>query len=209
MIVVEEDDPMDTDQNKAIVRRFVDEIFVQGRHAAVDELVADDFVAHTWPSTGHPKDDLKAAIDRVAGALSDPAFTIDDMIGEGDRVAARLTTSATQTGSFMGMPPSGKRYEIEEIHVFRIRDGKVVEHWHQFDQMGMMRQLGALQEAAPAGAAGRLTIRADGAPGARPSAPPAARSGAAPRAGRSPGPGRASPRSRPRCAPPSPPSRGT
>ena len=43
----------------------------------------------------------------------------------------------------MGMPPSGRRYEIEEIHLFRVRDGQVVEHWHQFDQMGMMRQLGA------------------------------------------------------------------
>jgi hypothetical protein len=44
----------------------------------------------------------------------------------------------------MGMPPSGKRYEIGEIHVFRLRDGKVVEHWHQMDQMGMMKQLGAM-----------------------------------------------------------------
>jgi predicted ester cyclase len=44
----------------------------------------------------------------------------------------------------MGMPPSGKTYEIEEIHVFRLRDGKVAEHWHQFDQMAMMKQLGAM-----------------------------------------------------------------
>ena len=133
-----------TDDNKAIVRRFVDEIFVHGRKDTVDELLADDFVAHTWPSTGHPKDDLKAAIDRTSGALENPAFTIEDLIAEGDRVAARLTTSATQVGSFMGMPPSGKRYEIGEIHVFRLRDGKVVEHWHQMDQMGMMKQLGAM-----------------------------------------------------------------
>jgi steroid delta-isomerase-like uncharacterized protein len=133
-----------TDDNKAIVRRFVDEIFVQGRKDTVDELLADDFLAHTWPSTGHPKDDLKAAIDRTSGALEDPAFTIEDLIAEGDRVAARLTTAATQVGSFMGMPPSGKRYEIGEIHVFRLRDRKVVEHWHQMDQMGMMKQLGAM-----------------------------------------------------------------
>jgi len=66
------------------------------------------------------------------------------MIAEGDRVAVRLTTGATQVGEFMGMPPSGKRYEIEEIHIFRLRGGKVVEHWHQFDQMGMMRQLGLM-----------------------------------------------------------------
>lgn len=136
---------VETEDNKAIVRRFIEEIFVGGRKDSVDELLADDFVAHTWPSTtGDPKADLKAAIDRVAGGLSDSAFTIDDLLAEGDQVAARLTTAATQTGEFMGMPPSGKRYEIEEIHWFRLRDGKVVEHWHQFDQMGMMRQLGAM-----------------------------------------------------------------
>jgi steroid delta-isomerase-like uncharacterized protein len=132
------------DDNKAIVRRFVDEIFVGGRHETVDELVGDDFVGHTWPSTGHPKADLKAAIDRVAGGLADPEFTIEDMIAEGDRVAVRLTTAATHVGTFMGMPGTGKRYSIEEIHIFRLRSGKVVEHWHQFDQMGMMRQLGAM-----------------------------------------------------------------
>lgn len=143
---------MTTDQNKTIVRRFIDEIFVQGRSGTIDELLADDFVPHTWPSTGHPKDDLKSATSRAHGALTNPRFTIDDMIAEGDQVAVRLTTSATQTGEFMGMPPTGKTYEIEEIHVFRLRDGKIAEHWHQFDQMGMMKQLGAMPGGA--GAAG-------------------------------------------------------
>jgi len=145
---------MTTDQNKAIVRRFIDEIFVKGRPETVDELVADDFVAHTWPSTGHPKDDLKAAIDRASKGLANPTFTIDDVIAEGDQVAVRLTTSATQVGEFMGMPPSGKTYRIEEIHIFRVRDGKVTEHWHQFDQMGLMKQLGAMP-GQPAAAASR------------------------------------------------------
>ena len=147
---------MPTD-NKAIVRRFVEEIFVRGRKDTVDELLADDFVAHTWPSTtGDPRSDLKAAIDRAAAGLSDPEFAIDDLIAEGDQVAARLTTAATQTGEFMGMPPTNKRYSIEEIHWFRLRDGKVVEHWHQFDQMGMMKQLGAMPGGPqPAGAGTR------------------------------------------------------
>lgn len=144
---------MSTDDNKAIVRRFIDEIFVQGRKETVDELLADDFVAHTWPSTGQPKDDLKGAIDRTSKGLADAMFRIEDVIAEGDRVAVRLTAAATQVGELMGMPPSGRRYEIGEIHIFRLRDGKVVEHWHQFDQMKMMQQLGAMPERAPAGAA--------------------------------------------------------
>jgi steroid delta-isomerase-like uncharacterized protein len=134
---------LNLDDNKALVRRFIDEIFVQGRLESVDELLTDDFVGHTWPSTGHPKDDLKAAMGRVSKGLSDARFIIDDLIGEGDLVVVRLTAEATQTGEIMGMPASGKRYSIGEIHIFRLRDGKVSEHWHQFDQMGMMRQLGA------------------------------------------------------------------
>ncbi len=82
-------------------------------------------------------------MERVSRALTDVAFSIDDLIAEGDEVVARLTASATQTGELMGMPPTGKRYTIAEIHIFRIGDGLIVEHWHQFDQLGMMRQLGA------------------------------------------------------------------
>ncbi len=136
--------------NKALVRRFVDEIFVHGRHEAVDALVAEDFVSHSWPSTGDARADLKRAIDRVGAGLADPVFTIEDEIAEDDRVAVRLTASATQVGEFMGIAPSGRRYTIEEIHVFRVRDGRIAEHWHQFDQLGMLRQLGAM----PGGGAG-------------------------------------------------------
>lgn len=148
---------MTTDDNKALVRRFIDEIFVQGRPASVDELLADDFVAHTWPSTGHPKDDLKGAIERTSKGLADPRFVIEDLIAEGDRVAVRLTASATHAGPFMGIPATGKRYEIGEIHIFRVADDRIVEHWHQFDQMGMMKQLGMMpgggEKPAAAGAA--------------------------------------------------------
>jgi steroid delta-isomerase-like uncharacterized protein len=132
------------DENRALVRRFIDEIFVQGRPESVDELVADDFVPHTWPSTGDGKGDLKRAIERVALGLANARFAVEDVIAEGDRVAVRVTAQATQVGTFMGLPPSGRTYSIGEIHIFRIRDGRVVEHWHQFDQMGLMRQLGAL-----------------------------------------------------------------
>jgi steroid delta-isomerase-like uncharacterized protein len=131
------------EENKAVIRRFIEEVFERGNVDAVDRLVADDFVPHTWPGTTD-RDGLKATMARVANGLADASFTIDDLIAEGDRVVARVTASATQVGEFMGMPPSGKRYTIEEIHVFRVRDGRIVEHWHQFDQTGMMRQLGAM-----------------------------------------------------------------
>jgi steroid delta-isomerase-like uncharacterized protein len=132
---------MTLEDNKALVRRFIDEVFVDGRFDSVDELLSDDFVPHTWRFSGDGKADLKAAIERVSKGLSDPVFTIEDMIAEDDRVAVRLTAGARQTGPFMSMPPSDRSYSIGEIHIFRIRKGKVTEHWHQFDGMGMMRQL--------------------------------------------------------------------
>ncbi len=135
---------MSLEANKALVRRFIDEIFVRGRPEAVDELLADDFVSHTWRSTGDGKGDLKRAMERLSTVLADSRFTVEDLIAEGDRVAVRVTAQATQVGEFMGLAPSGKAYSIGEIHIFRIRDGKVVEHWHQYDQLGMLRQLGAM-----------------------------------------------------------------
>ena len=141
---------MTTEENKALVRRFIQEVFLEGRPEAVDELLADDFVPHTWGRTGEGKDELIKAIKRVQAGLSDARMTIEDMFAEGDRVAVRLTSHAVQTGPFMGLPPSGKAYTIGEIHIFRLRDGKVAEHWHEADFMGMMRQLGALPTPATA-----------------------------------------------------------
>ena len=73
-------------------------------------------------------------------------MTIEDVIAEDDRVVVRLTSRATHAGEFMGRPASGRSYAVPEIHIFRIRDRRVVEHWREADMLGMMRQLGALPE---------------------------------------------------------------
>jgi steroid delta-isomerase-like uncharacterized protein len=132
------------ERNKALVRRFIDEIFLKRDFSAVDELLTEDFTPHTWGPMPPGRDGLKEAIGRVSAGVSDARMTVEDVIAEGDRVAVRLTSSATHTGEFMGMPPSGERYEIGEIHIFRVTDGRVAEHWHQADFLGMMRQLGAM-----------------------------------------------------------------
>lgn len=132
-----------TEANKALVRRFVEQVFVAGRTDAVDGLVAHDFVPHSWPGTGPGPDELKKAMSRVFAGLSDVRMEIEDCIAEGDRVVVRLAAHAVQTGEFMGMPASGKSYTIPEIHIFRVTDGRIAEHWAQADLLGMMRQLGA------------------------------------------------------------------
>jgi steroid delta-isomerase-like uncharacterized protein len=132
---------------KAIARRFVEEIFEAGNGEAIDELVSDEFVSHTFGITENGPDQLRAAMERVHASLSEVEFTVDDVVAEDDRVVVRLTSSATPTGEFMGVPASGKRYTIGEIHIFRIEEGQVVEHWHQHDALGLMRQIGGLPSA--------------------------------------------------------------
>jgi len=133
---------MTLDENRAIARRFIDEVFVRGDERAVDELAAPDFTPHSWGSVPPGREALKAAMKRVSAGLSDASMTIEDVVAEGDRVAVRLTSSAVQSGPFMGLPASRKRYSIPEIHIFRIRDGRVVEHWREMDALGLMGQLG-------------------------------------------------------------------
>ena len=130
---------MTTADNKALVRRFITEVFEQGRPEAVDELCTDDFIGHTWGNAD--KAGLRQAMARVASALADAHFQVDDMIAEEDRVAVRVTATARQVGEFMGMPASGRSYTIGEIHIFRLREGRVAEHWHEFDRTGLIKQL--------------------------------------------------------------------
>jgi ketosteroid isomerase-like protein len=137
------------ERNKEITREIIDRIFVHQEDAAIDELIAPDFLPHTFGPMPPGREGLREGMKR-AGGVSDPEFTIHDLVAEGDRVAARLTTSARHTGTFMGAEPTGNRYSIDEIHIFRLRDGQLVEHWHEFDKAALMAQLGAENGTNPA-----------------------------------------------------------
>jgi predicted ester cyclase len=120
-------------QNKELVRRFVKQVFEERRAESVDGLVAADFVSHTWPSAnGDSRAYLRQAAERISTLTGEVCFSVEDLIGEGDRVAARLQVRAS-------LGDGG--YEIGEMHIFRVRDGLIVEHWHQYDALGMERQL--------------------------------------------------------------------
>lgn len=126
---------------KEVARQVIDRVFVRGEDAAIDELIARDFQPHTFGPMPPGREGLREGMRRAHRGVSDPEFTIHDMIAENDRVAVRLTTSARHTGTFMGIEPTGRRYSIDEIHIFTIRDGQVAEHWHAFDRADLMHQL--------------------------------------------------------------------
>ena len=127
--------------NKEVAREVIDRIFVNGEDAAIDALIAPDFQPYTFGPMPAGRDGLREGMRRAHAGVSDPEFSIHDMIAEGDKVAVRLSTSARHTGTFMGIAPTGRRYMIDEIHIFGIRNGQVAEHWHAFDKGDLLRQL--------------------------------------------------------------------
>lgn len=135
---------MSAEESKSIVRRVIQEVFVRRSDAAVDQLVSPAFTPHSWPNVQPGIASLKEAMKRVSAGLADTTMTVEDMIAEGDKVAVRLTARGRHAGEFMGMPPSDRSYEISETHIFRVENGKVIEHWRDADMLGMMQQIGAL-----------------------------------------------------------------
>ena len=139
---------MSVDENKALTQRFFDEVLSQGNLEVIDELLAEDFVEHQafpgMPTTG--PEAAKATMGVFLAAFPDLSATIEDIVAEGDLVVTRATMRGTHTGEFMGMPATGKSFEIQGIDIVRIRDGKGIEHWGLTDDMAMMQQLGLMPE---------------------------------------------------------------
>lgn len=137
---------MSTEQNKALIRHIVEEIFNQGNMSRADEFLATNFVEHEElpPGISRDREGVKQLTTMLRSAFPDFKATIDDIVAEGDKVVIRQTWSGTHKGEFMGVPPTGKSVSFGVIDIVRIAGGKCVEHWGQMDSMGMMQQLGAI-----------------------------------------------------------------
>lgn len=135
---------MSAEENKALVRRFYEEID-RGNLDALDELVTEDYINHTPQPFPVPagREGLKYASKLFRDAT--PGYhQIEDMIAEGDRVVTRLTAYGTHVGEMAGIPPTGHKLTMTGIAIHRIADGKIVEHWSDKDMLGLMQQLGVL-----------------------------------------------------------------
>jgi steroid delta-isomerase-like uncharacterized protein len=136
--------PSSEERNKAIAARFVEEVFNKGNTQAYDELVADEYINHNPPIPGLPgsKPGFQQAV--LATRQAFPDVSIEDMLAKGDRVMFRDTTTATHAGDFQGIPATGKHLTWTEMHFFRIAAGRIAEHWANFDQLGILIQMGAV-----------------------------------------------------------------
>lgn len=132
--------------NKELVRRYVEE-FANGHTVEpLDELLTDDFQEHNPLAPEYPpgRDALKAFATGIFTAFPDVQVTIDYMVAEGDWVATRHSVEATNDGEFNGLPPSGNEVAWTELHLFRIEDGQIAEHWGELNVMSILIQIGAM-----------------------------------------------------------------
>jgi steroid delta-isomerase-like uncharacterized protein len=135
---------------KSLIRRLYDEVSA-GNLAALDELLSDDVIEHEqFPGLEPNKEGVKQFFAMFRSAFPDLRMEPHEMLAEGDLVCARMTVTGTHQGEFRGVPPTGKRIEMEGIDIVRTRDGQAIEHWGVMDTMAMMQQLGAMPEQAPA-----------------------------------------------------------
>ncbi len=146
---------MSTEQNKAISRRFYAETFESGNMAYVDEVMDPNFVDHDAFNPMGNREGFKQAVIPFRAALPDIKVNVNDLIAEGDKVVIRVSIQGTHTGTLImgpdsSLPATGKSITVTGIDIMEFANGKIVEHWGEFDQMGMMQQLGLLPAPAQA-----------------------------------------------------------
>ena len=136
---------MGSEGNKELIRRYTREVFDEGNVDAVDRYLAPDFYNHVTGRSG--SEDFK----RLAGDLrnaSGSANMIDLMVAEGELVVALMTITRTVNKELSAFgftfPASGRSYTVRHVHIYRVVDGKIREHWAVRDDLGMLRQLGAI-----------------------------------------------------------------
>ena len=139
------------EDNKAAIRRYVvEEAFNKGNLAALDDVIAPDFVYRGAGTEFKGPDGLKQIVTMLRTAYHDFHMVIDDIIAEGDRVAACYTYTGTHTGEFLGIPPTGKRIKVPEAVFYRFENGKEVEALGFIDMLTWFQQLGVSPSAPPA-----------------------------------------------------------
>jgi predicted ester cyclase len=131
-----------TTDNMRTVDRIPLEVLNKGDFALIDQIVATDFVEHSpLPGFSPTREGLKQSLKALKTAFPDLYYAIEDSFESGDRIVHRLTGSGTMKGDFMGMSATGKRATWTEIHMGRVANGRLTEHWGLVDQLSMLVQL--------------------------------------------------------------------
>ena len=140
-----------SEQNKARIRRVIEEAYSRGDLSVVDEVAASDMVIHALSQDIRGREGAKQLVTMFRTAFPDLQFTIEDQIAEGDMVVTRWTARGTHKGNFQGVPATGRQIRLVGTDIDRMTDGRVVECWAHVDELGLMQQLGAIKADATGG----------------------------------------------------------
>jgi steroid delta-isomerase-like uncharacterized protein len=141
-----------SEENKAISRRFIEELWNTGNLSVADEIVAPTYVNHdpATPDLGKGPESAKKEVTLYRTAFPDLRFSIEDLFAADDRVAVRWTGRGTHRGDLNGIAPTGKTVTVLGTSINRIAGGKIMESWVIWDALGMLQQLGVVPELAKA-----------------------------------------------------------
>jgi steroid delta-isomerase-like uncharacterized protein len=137
------------EENKELVRRFVEDVQNEHELGLIDALVHDDFADHSGimpPELARGREGLKRFFALCFEAFPDLHFTIHDQIAEADRVVTRKTLTGTHKAEFFGVPPTGRWVEVNVIDILTVVDGKLRDHWGGLDRLAMLQQLGVVPD---------------------------------------------------------------
>ena len=135
------------EENKALIRRWFEEVWNQRRPEAVTEMMAEDCINHGLSEDGQPLHGASGFLpfhQQFREAFADIHVVVEDVLAEADRVAVRCSVKATHTGDSLGFEATQKVTEFDGIAICRIRNRMFVESWNNFDFMKMYKQLGAI-----------------------------------------------------------------
>ena len=135
---------MSTEQNKAVTRRYFEELWTQNNLAVIDEIIAPDVVGHVAGQTFRDADSLRQRAKNLRAIYSDVRFTVEDQMAEGDKTMVRWTFRGRHTGETMGARPTGKEVVATGMNLFRLAGGKIEEIWVESDDLGELQQLGVI-----------------------------------------------------------------
>lgn len=135
------------EKNQALIEAYFYEVWNKGNLRKLEEIVDPSYINHN-PSSPHPlpgPDGLKPIILAMRQGVPDLTYTIEETIITPDRIVARVLVRGTHSGTLFGIPASGKKFEIRQVNVEYIKNGKIVEHWRVTEELQWMQQLGVIR----------------------------------------------------------------
>ena len=140
---------MSTDSNKAVIRRYYEEVFNAGKVELLEEIAVPEYDEHSpLPGQTNGREGLRQRVTMLLHAFQ-LRFTLEDIIAEGDRVVVRWSQESRHIGEFMGIPATGRTLAVSGIDIHVLSNGKMAEHWDMVDIVGLLGQLGFVPQPEP------------------------------------------------------------